>query len=76
MKKSAACLMSGTVMPVWSWPRNPGTPSARAAVAPASAAAAMAKQRAYRRRVLLLVGTGMGDRAGLPEILGAMVVRA
>jgi len=42
MKKSAACLMSGTVMPVWSWPRNPGTPSARAAVAPASTAAAMA----------------------------------
>ena len=51
MKKSAACLMSGTVMPVWSWPRRPGTPSARAAIVPASKAAlpaAMAKQRAYR----------------------------
>src|SRR5580704_1039571 len=38
-KKSVACLMSGTVMPVWSWPRIPGIGSAWATVAPAKTAA-------------------------------------
>ena len=30
VKKSTACFMSGTVMPVWSWPRMPGMESADA----------------------------------------------
>jgi hypothetical protein len=60
-------------MPVWSWPRNPGTPSARAAVAPASTAGAGGNGETAS---VSKTRTGMGDRTGLPEILGAMVVRA
>src|SRR5437868_6692522 len=32
VKKSSACLMSGTVTPVWSWPRRPGSDPAMAGV--------------------------------------------
>ena len=38
VKKVTACVMSGTVTPVWSWPRMPGIPSAEAAVAAIAAA--------------------------------------
>ena len=41
VKKSTACFMSGTVTPVWSWPRMPGIVSADAAPAAVVRNAAM-----------------------------------
>ena len=40
VKKSTACFMSGTVMPVWSWPRMPGMESADAVPMPPAIVAA------------------------------------
>ena len=40
VKKSTACAMSGTVTPVWSWPRMPGMESADAMPAPPKIVAA------------------------------------
>src|SRR5450756_31257 len=46
VKKAVAALTSGTVMPVWSWPRRPGMESADAGIGdPPIASAAQAANR-------------------------------
>ena len=45
VKKAIAAFTSGTVMPVWSWPRRPGMESAEATVVERARAAIVALRR-------------------------------
>src|SRR5216684_3926096 len=68
VKKAVAAFTSGTVMPVWSWPRRPGMESADAGEAP-SASAAKAASRNFGGIVVVMVIPFWFDIAGF-KILG------